>query len=64
MPGEQETLVLDGKVLVWSGNADYWAQCRSKCLRLAEKGDGSQERMPVEANQQVFVSLRPIATRK
>jgi hypothetical protein len=57
-----ETLIHDGKVLSWDGNADYWIECRDKCLKLAETGSGFQEMiMRGTTDQQVRVSLQPIA---
>jgi hypothetical protein len=57
-----ETLIQEGKALSWDGNADYWIECRDKCLKLAENGRGFQEMiMRATADQQVRVSLHPIA---
>ena len=58
-----ETLIHDGEVLYWDGNADYWIECRQKCRKLAESGRGFQEMLPRgTADQQVRVSLSPLVT--
>jgi hypothetical protein len=57
-----ETIIHDGKVLSWDGNADYWIECRGKCLKLAENGSGFQEMIVrATADQQVRLSLHPTA---
>ncbi len=56
--GDAATLTCDGNLLIWSGDAGYWAACRATCLRLAESGGGSQDIVTQEAtNQRIRITL-------